>query len=352
MKRLLLLSAGALLLVGLAGAGFVYWIAFEANTPGYEEARGVKIPREASFAVALDSLEAAGVVRSRTSLEWMGRVTGWGGQVKAGYYTFEPGASNYDILSTLRGGLQSPVRVTIPPGMRPEVIAAVAARNMAFPADSFLAALRDTAFAAELGTDTTHLPGFLLPETYQFYWLNDPQAVIRRAKESYDRLYATHEARADSLGLAPADVATLASIVEWETGLPEEKARVAGVYLNRLRIGMPLQADPTVQYAVMEREGQKRRLLYVDYEIQHPYNTYNYQGLPPGPLNNPSASAIRAVLQPEDHGYLYFVATGDGGHIFSRTLREHNNAAQAYYRTMRARRDSLRRAEAAEAPDE
>ncbi len=340
MKKLLLFG-GALLALALIGAGVGYWIVFGSNTPAYEGERGVKIPRGASFQAALDSLEAAGVVRSRRTLRWVGQASGWGGQVKAGYYTFESGASNYDVLSTLRRGLQSPVRVTIPPGTRPEVVAAVAARDMAFPADSFRAALRDTAFAAGLGTDTTHLFGYLLPETYQFYWLASPRAVIRRAREAYDRLYAEHAARADSLGLSPSDVATLASIIEWETGLPEEKARVAGVYLNRLRIGMPLQADPTVQYAVMEREGNKRRLFYQDYDIEHPYNTYNYRGLPPGPLTNPSPSSIRAVLQPDAHDYLYFVATGTGGHIFSETLRQHNRAAQQYYDTMRARRDSL-----------
>jgi UPF0755 protein len=138
--------------------------------------------------------------------------------------------------------------------------------------------------------------------------------------------------------LTPDEVLRMASIVEWESHHEPEKPTVAGVYLNRLHDGWPLQADPTVQYAVMQSEGQKRRLLYSDYQIDHPYNTYNYRGLPPGPVNNPSPSSINAVLHPEAHKYYFFVAKGDGTHLFSRTLREHNRNAQEYYRLMRQRR--------------
>ncbi len=339
MLKKILIAGLVLVALGLAAAGVGYWLVFGPNTADYEGARGVKIPRGASFAEVADSLAAGGVIASRQRLEWVGRATGWADQVKAGYYRFESGASNYDILDTIRKGLQSPVKVTIPPGTRPEVVAAVAAREMAFPADSFRAALRDTALARSLGTDTTHLFGYLLPETYQFYWLAPPEQVIRKAKESFDRLYA---AEADSQSVSAEEALRLASIVEWETGIAEEKPRIAGVYLNRLRDGWPLQADPTVQYAVMEREGQKRRLLFEDYDIAHPYNTYGYRGLPPGPLTNPSPSSVRAVLQPEEHGYFYFVATGEGGHIFSRTLSEHNRAAERYYKRMRERRRAQR----------
>ena len=334
-----LLGLTVLLLIGLLVAGAGAWVAFAPNTSSYEGTRGVKVPRGASFATVLDSLEARQVLNSRQTLALMGRTTGWGGQVKAGYYAFESGASNYQMLDKIRKGLQSSVQVTVPPGTRPDVLAAVAAREMEFSADSFRAALRDTALAAELGTDTTHLFGYMLPETYQFYWLTDARTVVRRIKEQFDNFFAEHGgARADSLGLTKDDVVTLASIIEWETGLPEERPKVAGVYLNRLRLGMALQADPTVQYAVMKREGQKRRLLFEDYDLQDPYNTYTYAGLPPGPLDNPAPSSIRAVLEPEAHDYLYFVATGEGGHAFSKTLREHNRAAQRYYDTMRQRR--------------
>ncbi|AEN74165.1 endolytic transglycosylase MltG [Rhodothermus marinus] len=338
MKRWI--AGAALVLLLLAGG--LAWIALAPNTPSFEGARGVKIPRAARFEQVVDSLQAAGILRHRASFVWLARLTGWHRQIKAGYYTFEAGASNYHLLSVLRRGLQTPVRVTIPPGSRPEVVAAVVCRALACAPDSLLAALRDSSLAAELGTDTLHLFGRLLPDTYFFYWLTDPRTVIRRVHQHFlDFFTPERRARADSLGLSIDEVVTLASIVEWEAG-PEERPRVAGVYLNRLRRDMPLQADPTVQYAVLQLEGQKRRLLFADYQIDHPYNTYRFRGLPPGPITNPSPDAIDAVLHAERHDYLYFVADGEGRHVFSRTFREHVRAANRYRRLMEQRRRQAR----------
>lgn len=323
--------------LALAGAG--YWLAFAPNTPAFEGERSVKIPRDAGFEQAVDSLEAAGVLASRTSFTWMARLTGWGSQIKAGHYTFTAGTSNYGLLDKLRRGLQTPVRLTIPPGSRPEVVAAVAGRHMAFTSDDFLNALYDPELAATLGTDTTHLFAFMLPETYFFYWLTDARTVVREIKETFDAFYARERERAPHPpDLSPEEVVNLAAIVEWETDHEAEKPRIAGVYLNRLRDGWPLQADPTVQYAVLAAEGQKRRLFFRDYAIDHPYNTYGFRGLPPGPITNPSPSSIRAVLNAERHNYYFFVANGDGTHTFSRTIREHNRAAEAYRQRMRQRR--------------
>ena len=334
-----LAGLGLCVVAGLAGA----WLLFGQNTPAFEGERGVKIPPGADFETVLDSLEAGGVVHTRQTLAWVGRLTGWDDQVKAGYYAFETGASNHDLLDTIRKGLQSPVRVTIPPGTTPDVVAAVAGREMAFDAADFEAALRDSTLAAYLGTDTAHLFGYMLPETYFFYWLTDAREVVAKIKEAFDTFYA--ENAPDSLDLSPDDVVTLASLVEWETAIEEEKPRVAGVYLNRLRrAGWRLEADPTVQYAIIEREGQKRRLFNRDYEIQHPYNTYLIDGLPPGPVTNPSPSSVRGVLGVEKHDYMFFVATGEGGHTFSRTLREHINAAREYHRLMEQRRREAQQA--------
>lgn len=334
---------GVLAALLLLGGGTGAWIAFGPNTPDYEGAREITIPPGASFATTVASLEARGIIASRRTLALVGTVTGWRDQVKSGHYTFEAGASNYDILTTLRRGLQTPIRLTIPPGTRPEVVANVTARHMRFTPEEFLAALRDTTLATELETDTTHLFGYLLPETYSFYWGTPAAEVVRRAKREFDRFYnQTLAARADSIDLAKPEVVELAAIVEWEAHLASEKPRIAGVYLNRLDRGMPLQADPTVQYAVIQREGQKRRLLYEDYDLDHPYNTYNYRGLPPGPITNPSRSSLRAVVHAEEHDYLFFVANGEGGHTFSRTHREHVNAANEYRRQMRERRREQR----------
>lgn len=343
-SRLQRLLLGAVLAFLLLAGGVGAWAIYGSNTPTYEGERSVKIPEGARFEAVADSLDQRGILASRRTFVWIGRLTGWGDQIKAGHYTFPAGVSNYDLLDTLRRGLQTPLRLTIPPGSRPEVVAAVAARNMAFTADDFAAALRDTALAAALDTDTTHLFGYMLPETYFFYWQTPAREVVRRVKTEFDRFYADalHPA-ADSLDLSKPEVVNLAAIVEWETGQHSEKPAIAGVYLNRLDRGMALQADPTVQYAILAREGSKRRLLYRDYDIDHPYNTYHYRGLPPGPITNPSPSSLRAVVQPAQHNYLYFVANGNGGHTFSRTHAQHVRAANAYRELMRERREAAAR---------
>ncbi len=327
------------LVVGLLVTAGLGVITFGSNTPSFEGERTVKIPSGASFDATVDSLDTAGLLRSPTTFRLIGTATGWRDQIKAGHYAFESGTSNWDLLDVLRKGLQTPVRVSIPPGTEPEVAARVAAREMAFDASDFLQALQDSSLAHSLDTTPTDLFGYMLPDTYHFYWQTSATTVVRRIKESFDAF--VERELIDGLntqGLSPREAVILASIVQWETSLADEKPRVAGVYLNRLEIDMPLQADPTVQYAVMEAEGSKRRLLFVDYDIDHDYNTYQFRGLPPGPLTNPSPSSLRAVANPESHSYLYFVADGNGGHTFSRTLREHNRAAEDYRRLMRQRR--------------
>lgn len=327
--------AGAALSAVLIGG----LIALASNTPSFDGERSVKIPNGTSFEATIDSLESAGLLAYPHTMRWFGRLTGWRNQVKAGHYVFESGASNWKMLDDIRKGLQTPVRLTIPPGTYPERAAERAARNMAFEAEDFRRALQDSSLAASLDATPTDLFGYMLPDTYHFYWQTSARRVVQQIKTSFDRFAERElEDELEAHDLTVREAAVLASIVEWETGIGEEKPRVAGVYLNRLRLGMPLQADPTVQYAVMEEEGSKRRLLYADYDIEHAYNTYQFQGLPPGPLTNPSRSSLQAVASPESHSYLYFVANGTGGHTFSRTLREHNRAAQDYYDLMRRRR--------------
>jgi UPF0755 protein len=339
MRRALLITLAILVTLAIIGGLTGFSIIFSSNTESFEGERSVYVPRGATFAQVVDSLEAAEIIRNSSTFVLLGRATGWAGQVKAGHYAFEAGASNYSILDRIRKGLQTPVRVTIPPGTRPEIVAIVASNRMEFSEQDLLAAFADSSLAVELGTDTRHLFGYMMPETYHFFWLTDARTFVRRVKQHFDSFFNDEmRSRADEMGLTTGEVVTLASIVEWEATVHDERPRIAGVYLNRLRINMPLQADPTVQYAVLEREGQKRRLLFADYEIPHPYNTYRRTGLPPGPVTNPSPGSIRAVVNPESHQYLFFVASGDGTHIFSRTFTEHTQAAQRYRQLMRERR--------------
>ena len=337
-KKWLILVIGVFVLLGVAG-GTGYWMLYGVNTPEYAEARSVKIPPGSALETVVDSLQANGILNNAGSFSLVAKLTGWGDQLKPGHYTIESGASNHDLLDTIRKGLQTPVKLTIPPGSRPQRVAQAVARQMYFSEDDFLVALRDTSLAAELGTDTLHLFSFMLPETYFVYWLSDAPAVVRKIKGEFDDFFSpTMQAGADSMGLTVEEVLRVASIVEWETQHVPEKPTIAGVYLNRLRQRWRLDADPTVQYALLQIEGQRRRLLFADYKIQHPYNTYLYRGLPPGPVTNPSPSSIEAVVRPADHNYMFFVAKGDGSHTFTRTLREHVNASRAFHRLMRERR--------------
>ncbi|NNE70779.1 MAG: endolytic transglycosylase MltG [Rhodothermales bacterium] len=342
-----------LVVLGAAVAGTAAWMAFSANTPEFEDERTVKLPSGSSLEAIQDSLVSNGILANRWTFDVVARGTGWGDQIKSGHYAFEAGLSNIDLLGKLRRGEETPVRLTIRSGTRKDFVARSVAAEMAFSEEAFLAALADPEFTASIGTDTAHVFGFMLPDTYFFYWESSPQTVITEVKKTFDRFYEGALERAAASG-APAsrlskdDVTNMAAIVEWEAGIEEEKPTIAGVYLNRLRDRWPLQADPTVQYALIQLEGSKRRLFNRDYRIEHPYNTYKFQGLPPGPVTNPTRTSIEAVLAPESHGYYFFVARGDGSHLFSRTLGEHRRNAQAYFRVMRERR-AARAAEAAAA---
>ncbi|NNF57569.1 MAG: endolytic transglycosylase MltG [Rhodothermaceae bacterium] len=354
MRKLLL----ALVTLGALGLALGAWLAFAPNTPDFEGTRSVRIPPGTSFDATVELMEYEGLVDSRTSLTTFGTLTGWRRQVKPGHYAFEAGASNWDLLDKIRKGLQDPIRVTIPPGTRPEVLAAVLRRDLGTDSAAVRQALRDPALAADLGTDTLHLFGHMRANSFDIFWTTDAETALRRIHAWYDRFWTDErEAQAEALGLTPDEVITLASIVEWEARVPEERPRIAGVYLNRL-LGrtnagrMRLQADPTVQYALMQADGgPMRRLLRDDYRFAHPYNTYTNDGLPPGPVTNPSESSIDAVLNAEDHDFLYFVAEpgGTGRHRFSRTLRDHNASADAWsawlseqVRIRQQREDSLR----------
>ena len=332
MRRLFLF----VLLLGLVGAGAAGWLAFLPNVPG-DATHSVRLPPDTGFEAALDSLESAGALSSRTSMELFGRLTGWGAQVKTGHYNVEPGMSNWAVLDKIRKGLQDPIRITIPGGMTPARLGRVLERQLGTDSAAVVAALQDPALAERLGTDTAHLFGHMRANTYDILWTTDAERAIERIEDWHDRFWtADRKAKAEAMGLTPDEVTTVASIVEWEARKPEERARIAGVYLNRL-LGrtsagrMRLQADPTVQYALLQSgEPQMRRLLFSDYQFPSPYNTYLIDGLPPGPITNPTDEAIDATLDSERHEFLYFVADGSGGHDFSRTGAEHAAKARRW----------------------
>lgn len=352
-----------LLVLGLVGVAFVGWLAFLPNVaaaPAEREAHSIRLPPDTDFAAAMDSLASAGALKSATSFRLFGTLTGWGEQVKTGHYALRPGMSNWAALDKMRKGLQDPIRITIPPGLTPQRLGRVLHRQLGVDSAAVVAAMRDEALAERLGTDTRQMIGRMRANTYDILWTMDAERAIERIEGWHDRLWTPERLRqAEALGLTPDEVTTLASIVEWEARKPEERRRIAGVYLNRL-LGrtssgrMRLQADPTVQFALLQAgEPQMRRLLFVDYRTPSPYNTYLIDGLPPGPITNPTDESIDAVLDSERHDYLYFVADGSGGHDFSRTVAEHNAKAARWSQWLseqvRIRRERERAEAAAQA---
>ncbi len=320
-----LLLLGAL---GLAAAGWWAHEEFKKNGPLSEPVL-VQIPRGAHIGGVADMLRHKGVIDSYPIFKNMAKFKGKAEDIKAGEYQFQPHASMEDVLEQITTGRTFTRSITIREGLTVYEIA----RLLSEP--------------NELGqTQITLSPpeGSLLPETYSYSQGDTSVDIINRMSRALEiALHEAWEKRVDNLPFKTKEEAlVLASIIEKETAVPSERRRVAGVFVNRLRKGMLLQTDPTVIYALNNGKHQNagkgplgRRLLRKDLKVDSPYNTYLYPGLPPTPIANPGKASIEAAVNPEEHNYLYFVADGTGGHIFSKSLTEHNRAV-AKWRKIRA----------------
>jgi UPF0755 protein len=315
---LLLLLAGAL----VAGGGWL-WVTREWHAAGpLARATDVTIPEGATLAAAARALEKAGAIESTTGFLRKVKLFGKDQPIKAGEYGIPAGASPADILALLQSGKTVQRLVTIPEGM-PSVL--VHDRLMA---------------KAELTGDVpVPAEGSVLPDSYSFERGETRAAVLKRMQDAMtrtvDTLWKTRQA--GTVVKSKADAVNLAAIVEKETALPAERPMVAAVYSNRLRTGMRLQADPTVIYPITRGRPLGRRIRRSELNAVNGYNTYAMAGLPAGPIANPGRGAIAAVLNPAKSDVLYFVANGQGGHVFARTLAEHNANVQRYYALRRAR---------------
>ena len=321
-----------LLTLGLiAGAGGLYWASKEIRKPGsFDSSIDIIIAPGTGVGGIAEQLQYAGAIDSPMLFRLAGRYTGQDSKLKAGEYEIPPGASILDILNLFESGRTVQRTVTIREGLTN------------FEIHQLLAGMKDLRqVEPEMKPE-----GAYLPETYNYTREESNADILSRMEiamqSSMDELWSK---RSPDLPFKSKEEAlVLASIVEKETGLPDERARVAGVFINRLKQGIALQSDPTVIYALTlgehENEGQGplgRRLLKKDLEYDSPYNTYKNAGLPPGPIANPGRASLEAVLNPEKHDYLFFVADGSGGHVFARTLREHNiNVAK--WRSVRAQK--------------
>jgi UPF0755 protein len=288
----------------------------------------VRIPAGSDVRQIAQALVDAGVVASPRSFVVAARIAGFDRRLHPGDYQFDPGMSFPSLLRALLDGRGRTASVTIPEGWRLESIAERLAAAGICERDAFLAAARDPALLAELSIPGPSAEGFLFPETYALQLPTNPADVIRAMHRQFEKVWGALTANAPPPGgLSPLSAVTLASIVERETAAPGERPLVAAVFLNRLRLGMPLQADPTVIYGIDAFDGNIRRR---DLASANRYNTYVFRGLPPGPIANPGRASLAAVLAPAPVDFLYFVARNDGTHQFSRSLAEHNRAVQRY----------------------
>ena len=285
------------------------------------------VPRGASFAQAADSLARTGLIGSPRLFRLYGRVTGGDRNIKPGTYLLKRGTPWADIVEALNGGKGLVNTVTIPEGFGLFQIAPLLSQQLQVSVDSVNAAVRDTALKNRVGASAETLEGYLFPDTYAFPVGTSAREAVGEMVKGFERQWKpAWNSRLDSVGLDRNKAMTLASIVEREARRPEERPVIAAVYLNRLKAGMLLQADPTVQFALGRHTP---RVLLKDLEKDSPYNTYKYPGLPPGPIASPGTASIVAALNPAKVDYLYFVAAPDGHHEFRRTLSEHEQAKKA-----------------------
>lgn len=301
----------------------------------YGPSTRVIIPRGSSFADAADSLSKANLVGWRKMFRVYARVTGGDRNIKPGTYLLRHGTPWKDIIGALHGGHGLVNTITIPEGYTISQITPLLARTLKVPADSVQTAVRDTALLARLDIPTPTLEGYLFPDTYAFPLGTTARQAVHEMVYDFERRWKPDwDAKASALKINRNDLVTMASIVEKEARVPEERPVIAAVYYNRLQKGMLLQADPTVQYALGHHVG---RVLYKDLAVKSPYNTYINKGLPPGPVAAPGVASLAAAANPANVPYLYFVASPDGHHEFRMTLQEHTSAIREVRRATPAK---------------
>lgn len=339
-KKILL----AVLLLGLVAAGFfaysIYSNLFVPNTTFNNEEAHLFIGTNANYGNVRKDLKP--LVKDIESFDAVANRKGYINNIIAGHFIIKKGSNNNEIVNAIRSG-NIPIKISFNNQERIENLAGRIAEQLETDSVSLLKALRDTVFLKKQGLDEQTALSLYLPNTYEFYWNTDAEGFREKMVQEHNRFWDGQKtAQAQKLGLTPTQVYTLASIVQKETVKADERPRVAGVYLNRLKNGWKLDADPTVIYAVKRNQNDFdqiiKRVLYKDLETDSRYNTYKYGGLPPGPITMPDLSAINAVLNPETHDFYFFVAdvSRPGYHLFAKSLSQHNANRRQYIQWINA----------------
>lgn len=297
------------------------------------------IPTGMEFETVVDELEKGGVVDNVKSFRWVAVQKEYDKYVKPGRYKIQNGLSNNELVNMLRLGNQDPVMVVFNNIRTLDQLAGKVSRYLERDSAEFAAFLEKEDLPSRYGFEPGTFTSMFIPETYEFFWTTTPEEFTDRMNREYEKFWeGERDRKANRIGMSRTEVITLASIVDEETLYDDENHVVAGVYINRIENGIPLQADPTLKFALGDFTLQ--RIINEDKQIDSPYNTYKYKGLPPGPISIPSISAIDGVLNYDKHNYLYFCAKSDfsGYHAFARTLAQHNRNAREYQKALNQRR--------------
>lgn len=326
-------------IIGLVVGAFAFYTVTVAPVVPDGEPIVITIPAGANYEQVMDSLAAKGVEPNRVIFDPIAeRMTWKRDPMRSGRYRLTSGDSYVDLIRQLRSGGRETVKVILTIEREPENVAAKAARFLDGDSLNFVQLLQDEGYIKSIGYTKETLQTLFIPNTYEMYWDATPKEFVERMIKEHDRYWnEERRAKAKKQGLTPAKAYTLASIVHSESLARKEQPRIAGLYLNRLKKGIKLQSDPTAVFAT--RAFGVKRVLNVHIEVDHPYNTYFNYGLPPGPIAMPEISAIEAVLNPEEHDYVYMCAIGDnsGLHNFSKTLAGHGRNIGVYVKNLKAR---------------
>ena len=328
---------GIILLVIVLIAGVIGWKGYQAflGSSVTDAAPYLYVHTNDTYIDVLNRIKTDKIVKDPETFDYVAKLMKYPESIKSGKYKLTPGMSNRTLIGNLRGGYQEAVKLRFSNIRLKENLAAVLGENFQADSAQFSALLNNEALAEQYGFTKDNFYAMFIPNTYEIYWNTSPEKVIERLNEEYKKFWTAERLeKAKSLNMTPAEVSILASIVRGEALHNDEMPMIAGLYLNRLKKGMLLQADPTVIFA--NNDFTIRRVLNKHLTIDNPYNTYRFKGLPPGPINMPPIVAIDAVLNPANHDYIYMCAKEDfsGYHAFATTVTEHLVNARKFQKAL------------------
>ena len=334
--RQIILIIVVLATLAIISLNYLYNKIYKANTQvKNEKTFYLYIPSKAGFTNVIDSLTKYSILIDTESFIWLAKKKKYK-KIRAGRYAISSGMSNNKLINMLRAGIQKPVKLTFNNVRTKEELAAKVSKTLEFDSLSLINLLNNKHFLKKYEFTPQSVISMFIPNTYEFYWNTSPERFFKKMNHEYKKFWtAKRLAQAEKINMSQLEVSTLASIVQAEQSRHnDEKAKIAGLYINRLKKGMLLQSDPTVIYAI--GDFSIKRVLSKDKEIDSPFNTYKYAGLPPAPINLPEISSIDAVLNYQKHNYIFMCAKEDfsGYHNFSTNITQHNIYAHRYQRAL------------------